>query len=153
VIPEYSECNFCTAPIRDNEFVTIYFNKSICEKCLGAILKSSDLNLSKPKRMMNSNMILAFDLDGTLCSLTENANYHLAEPFLERISYVNELYEQGYYIKIFTARGQYSKTNRTEFTKKQLKEWGVKYHELVFKTAAHFYIDDRAVRPEEFFKQ
>jgi hypothetical protein len=70
---------------------------------------------------------------------------------IERIAVVNKLYDTGYKIKIFTARGQYSGTDRSEFTKKQLAEWGVKYHELVSKTAAHLYIDDLAVRPEEFF--
>lgn len=69
----------------------------------------------------------------------------------ERIAHVNDLYNDGYIIKIFTARGQYSGTDRMEFTKKQLEEWGVKYHELISKTAAHLYIDDLAMRPEEFF--
>ena len=37
-------------------------------------------------------------------------------------------------------------------TEQQLKEWGCKYHDLWFKKhdATH-YIDDKALRPEEFF--
>jgi hypothetical protein len=96
--------------------------------------------------------ILAFDLDGTLCTKTENGDYHLAKPIMNNIAKVNQLYEKGYIIKIYTARGQYSGTNRMDLTARQLVEWGVKYHELLTKTAAHLYIDDLAMRPDEFFR-
>lgn len=100
---------------------------------------------------LESGMILAFDLDGTLCTKTENAQYHLAEPYLDRIAKVNKFYEDGYYIKIYTARGQFTGTDRMELTAQQLNQWGVKFHELLSKTSAHLYIDDLAVRPSEFF--
>ena len=45
-----------------------------------------------------------FDIDGTICTNTFG-KYELAQPFKERISYINDLYEHGNVIKYFTARG------------------------------------------------
>ena len=50
------------------------------------------------------NKTYCFDLDGTLCTNTEG-DYDSAEPFPERIKKVNELYQEGNQILIFTARG------------------------------------------------
>jgi histidinol phosphatase-like enzyme len=100
----------------------------------------------------NDVMIYAFDLDGTLCTETKNQQYHEAEPNIPMIRLVNQLYNEGNTIKIFTARGQFSGEDFTEITEKQLKEWGVKYHSLHWKTAAHIYIDDRAIHPQQFLR-
>lgn len=91
-----------------------------------------------------------FDIDGTLCS-QEKSDYRLAEPNLGRIRRVNELFDQGHVIKLFTARGSKSGIDWAEVTKAQLGEWGIRYHELILgKPHADFYIDDKAIHSEDF---
>ena len=102
-----------------------------------------------------------FDLDGTLCSNT-NGDYLTAQPQLDRIPIVNQLYKEGHTIIILTARGMgRSGNNRAiaesewaEITAGQLKAWGVFYHELhLGKPAGDFYIDDKAIRDKDFFNK
>lgn len=95
-------------------------------------------------------MIYCIDVDGTICSITENQQYHKAEPNPEMIKKINKLYDEGHVIKIATARGQASGLTFEDLTKKQLKYWGVKYHEFHTKPSADFYIDDKAMKPYEF---
>ena len=45
------------------------------------------------------------DIDGTICTTTADGNYEYAEPFVNRIKYFNELYENGHGIHYWTARG------------------------------------------------
>lgn len=104
-------------------------------------------------------MIYVFDIDGTICTKTDG-DYSQAEPLLERIQKVNELYDQGHRIIFLTARGMGRSQNSPflankmffDFTKRQLKEWGVKYHELFLgKPSGDFYIDDKGINDEDFF--
>ena len=91
------------------------------------------------------------DIDGTLCSITKDHKYYLAEPNINMIACVNDLYDAGHYIKIFTARGMTSGIQFTEITKRQLKEWGVKHHELIMnKPSADVYVDDLGYEPTAF---
>ena len=84
-----------------------------------------------------------FDIDGTICTNTYG-EYKKAEPFLENILKVNSLYENGNYIKYFTARGSGTGIDWQDLTKKQLDSWGAKYHELILgKPEGDFYIDDK----------
>ena len=97
--------------------------------------------------------IICFDLDGVICKTSSN-RYHKSKPNLNAIKKVNELYEKGNYIKIFTARymGR-SKENRLiakkkgfQLTRKQLKKWDLKYHELIFgKPSYDLFIDDKSI--------
>ena len=75
----------------------------------------------------------------------------------KNINFVNKLYETGYYIKIFTARFmgrnndniKNAKKQGLVLTKKQLSNWSVKYHKLIFgKPSFDIYIDDKSL----FFK-
>ena len=92
-----------------------------------------------------------FDLDGTLCTNTEG-EYEDAVPFIDRIAKVNELFEEGSNILIYTARGTVTGIDWRKLTEKQLAEWGVKYHELrLGKPFADIYIDDRAMSDGDFF--
>ncbi len=94
-------------------------------------------------------MILAFDLDGTLCKTVGN-DYKNSTPIQYRINRVNELYKTCTII-IFTGRGSSSGINWTKLTKKQLKEWGVKHHRLIMgKPSYDFLIDDKAMNVETF---
>lgn len=94
--------------------------------------------------------IYCFDLDLTLC-LTSGLNYSDAKAIPNRILCVNRLFDQGNYIKIFTARGSETGFDWREVTAEQLRSWGLKYHELILgKPAADFYVDDKAVNSDDF---
>ncbi len=94
-----------------------------------------------------------FDLDGTLCT-NSDGKYELAQPFTDRIDRVNVLFDSGNQIIIFTARGSTTGIDWRVVTEKQLIEWNVKYHQLLFgKPFADFYIDDKAQTDSEFFKK
>jgi len=109
--------------------------------------------------METINMVYVFDIDGTICYNT-GEKYDMAKPYVNRIKRVNELYDQGHTIIFQTARGMgrsgnstaYAYTAFEEKTKKQLREWGVKYHRLFLgKPAGDIYIDDKGVKDEDFF--
>ena len=88
--------------------------------------------------------IYAFDIDGTICTNTYG-EYQKASPFLDRINSINDLYNSGNIIKLFTARGSTTGRNWFELTKTQLSKWGVLYHELILgKPEADYFIDDKA---------
>lgn len=92
-----------------------------------------------------------FDLDETLCK-TNSTDYANSTQIKERIVFVNQLFEMGHYIKIFTARGSETGIDWSKTTKEQLLDWGLQYHELIFgKPAADFYIDDKAQSDKDFF--
>lgn len=96
-------------------------------------------------------MTYAFDLDGTLCSLTDG-DYTLAQPLLDRIKHVNHLHDQGNTILIFTARGSTSKRNFEDVTLEQLEAWGVKYDELIMgKPHYDILVDDKAMNESAYF--
>lgn len=100
-----------------------------------------------------------FDIDGTICSLTEG-NYLSAQPFVSRIRMINELFEQGHFIVYQTARGMGSSGNNVDqakqkwetLTKSQLIEWNAKHHLLFMgKPAGDIYVDDKAISDKDFF--
>ena len=106
-------------------------------------------------------MRYVFDLDGTLCTLT-NGEYDTAKPIVDRIAAVNELYDAGHNITIYTARGMnrhnnYVKMAQAEFgnlTRTQLALWEVKYHELFLgKPSGDVYVDDKGMRDDKFFEK
>jgi FMN phosphatase YigB (HAD superfamily) len=98
-----------------------------------------------------------FDLDNTLCDTKKKENgdwdYLGADPFQDRIDFVNNLYEEGHYIIIETARGCVSKKNWYEKTFNQLINFGLKFHELRtgVKFNADFFVDDKAINSNDFF--
>jgi len=93
-------------------------------------------------------MIYIFDIDGTIADTPEK-QYEKAEPDETMITLVNTLYDLGNKIIIFTARGTSSNTNYRYLTRKQLMEWGVKYHKLFFGKI----ISDKVITPEEFLNE
>ena len=102
-------------------------------------------------------MRYVFDLDGTICTQEKSGEYHLAKPIPEMVKKVNELYDSGDYIIIFTARGMNTYGNEydargayDELTRDWLVDNGVRFHQLLFgKPAADYYVDDKAVLPQE----
>jgi len=102
-------------------------------------------------------MIIYVDIDGTICNEHPdekgNKDYTKAEPYEDRIKYFNELYEKGHTITYWTARGIKSGKNWYDFTKKQIEEWGCKYHDLQVGNKPHFdvYICDKSFNSEAWF--
>lgn len=87
-----------------------------------------------------------FDIDGTLVT-QDGSNYPAARPIQHAVDKVNALYDAGHEIVLMTARGQCSGNDYSEFTKRQMEEFGIKHHKLIMnqKPAADFYIDDKAI--------
>ena len=85
-----------------------------------------------------------FDIDGVIAYLSPDNNYSLAKPNFEIINKINELFNAGNYIVLFTARGSKTGKDWQSVTENQMKEWGVKFNEIRFgKPFADYYIDDR----------
>ena len=79
-------------------------------------------------------MVIYVDIDETICFTPESRDYNLAEPDLAKIKVINRLYDEGNKIVYWTARGRLTKIDWYNVTKKQLKSWGAKYHELDVET-------------------
>ncbi len=101
---------------------------------------------------------IAFDLDDTLCTRSSNEGavekYNTCEPIDSMIKIVNDLYDKGYRIIIYTARGMTSfkgnknkiEENLYSLTLEQLERWNVKFHQLVMgKEHYDILIDDKVV--------
>lgn len=93
------------------------------------------------------------DIDETICEYPNERKYELAQPIPERIAMVNQLYDAGHEIYYWTARGTTTGIDWEELTKKQFKDWGVKYHGLFLKKPQYdLFIDDKTIQSERFFK-
>jgi len=102
--------------------------------------------------------IIAFDLDDVICKRdTDEASvekYKQCKPINNMINIVNECYDQGYEIIIYTARGMKIFDGNKEkiynelydITYNHLIEWGIKFHKLIMgKINYDLLIDDKAV--------
>tara|TARA_A100000164_G_C21653567_1_gene651465 strand:+ start:201 stop:557 length:357 start_codon:yes stop_codon:yes gene_type:complete len=101
--------------------------------------------------MSKKKKIICFDIDNTICK-TVGSNYKNSEPILKNIKFINNLYEQGYTIKFFTARYMgrtndninKAKKRAKKITLNQLKKWKVKFNKIYFgKPSSDLYIDDK----------
>ena len=101
------------------------------------------------------------DIDGTICEQTpQGGDYFKAAPYRDRIEKINRLYDDGNKIIFWTARGMSRfKGNEVDcydefflLTMEQLKDWGVKFHELrLGKPVYDHWIDDKAMSDKDFF--
>lgn len=104
--------------------------------------------------------IIAFDIDDVICHRDKKyepygvKKYNYCLPIQKNIDIINECYDKGFYIKLYTARGmttfggdiQQIEKEILPITKKSLDEWGVKYNELIFgKTHYDIFIDDKNI--------
>ena len=105
-------------------------------------------------------MIYIFDIDGTICS-DSYGNYELAVPMVDRIRKNNKLHDNGNIIIYFTARGMGRTNNNVlkayklfyNFTKEQLDNWGVRYHDLYMgKPTGDIYVDDKGKNVSDFYE-
>jgi hypothetical protein len=97
--------------------------------------------------------IICFDLDNVLCK-TRKSDYIKSKPLKKNIDLVNDLFNSGFYIKIFTARymGR-NNDNRLKAIKQakkiteiQLKKWKINYHKLILgKPSFDIYVDDKSL--------
>lgn len=98
-------------------------------------------------------IIFAIDMDGVLVSSVEKSDYEKVKPIQKTIDIVNHLFRDGHIIKIFTSRGQTTGLDYEELTKKQLKEFGIEYHELIMgKPHFDLYVCDKSVFVSRFIK-
>jgi len=104
-------------------------------------------------------MRYCFDIDGTICDtpVTDKGknDYDNSTPKRFMVETVNRLYDEGHYIILMTARGRGSGMDWSLKTKQQLKDWGLKFHELepmFHKPNADLFIDDKGVNVEDWRK-
>lgn len=94
-----------------------------------------------------------FDIDGVIAQLDENNDYSKSKANTEMITIINKLFDLGNEIILLTARGYVTGIDWKEVTVKQLKDWGLKYHELHFgKPNADYYIDDKMMSMNELIR-
>ena len=116
---------------------------------------------------MSKRKTIAFDLDDVICWRPKGYEdlgpfkYDYCKPIWETINLVNELYDDGNEIVIYTARGmsQYNGdvnkilSNLYCRTIEQLDSWGLKYHSLVMgKIHYDVLIDDKVLNSNRINK-
>ena len=98
-------------------------------------------------------MLIFVDIDNTICTSGDPADYSTAVPIVERILKVNELFDDGNTIVYWTARGTMTGKNWYLVTKNQLERWNAKHHELrLGKPAYDLFIDDKNINSEVYFR-
>jgi hypothetical protein len=95
--------------------------------------------------------VIYVDIDGCICT-NALTDYTKASPYPWRIEKINKLYDEGYIIIYWTARGMTTGKDWKEVTEQQLKSWGAKYTEVrMGKPYYNLFIDDKAINSEFFF--
>ena len=95
-------------------------------------------------------MQIIIDLDGTICKEMRQFSRCLAEPLPDAVEAVNNLYDAGNTIIIYSSRTWVE----YEMTVDWLKRHQVKYHQLFMgKPIGDVWIDDRAIPCDNNWKQ
>lgn len=102
-------------------------------------------------------MVIYVDIDLTIADYevgVDHTDYYKARPIPLNINKINKLFDEGNTIIYWTARSSVSVDRREEYTaltKKQLDEWGCKYHDVQVgnKPAYDLLICDKSKRIEE----
>lgn len=101
------------------------------------------------------------DIDETIAYYDGPRTYDQALPNRDHIKVINDLYDDGHYICMWTARGGSEASKKAgrcyyDFTHQQLTNWGVKFHELstgskgnYLKPPADLVLDDKAMTIEQ----
>lgn len=108
---------------------------------------------------------LVVDIDGTLCDVkSAGQSYSELVPRAPMIAKLREYQARGYRILLYTARNMRTYQGNLGLINKHtapvliewLARWDIPYDELLFgkpwPRSNGFYIDDRAVRPDEFLR-
>ena len=122
--------------------------------------QNQEFHESKRFEADNERVVLV-DIDETICFYVDSRRYNEAEPNAENIAKINKLYDEGWRVIYWTARGGSERSKKFglcyyDFTWKQLEDWGCKFHDLstgskgkYIKPACDLVIDDKAKRIEE----
>jgi capsule biosynthesis phosphatase len=115
--------------------------------------------------MIRREKCIVMDVDGTLCEKkAADQSYDEVAPAAEVISRLREYREAGFYVILSTARNMNTYSGNigliTANTAKTLMAWlekhDVPYDELYvgkpWAGKGGFYVDDKAIRPDEFLK-
>ena len=87
------------------------------------------------------------DIDGVICE--ESKPYKDCEPELKVINKINQLYNNGSRIVLFTSRWKKDRS----ITLKWLRKHKVKFHKLILgKPSGDYYIDDKNLSLRSFLK-
>jgi hypothetical protein len=125
-------------------------------------IEQLDMEFHESKKLSSDDRkVVLVDVDETICFYPGLRQYDMAEPMPENISKINKLYDEGWYVVYWTARGGSQKSISLgrcyyEFTWRQLESWGCKFHDLstgskgkYIKPACDLVVDDKAKRIEE----
>lgn len=106
-----------------------------------------------------------FDIDGTICPIKrKDEKYEELVPFTNIVEKMRELKGEGAKIILFTSRNMNSYNGNIGLINKHtaktllewLETWDIPYDEIIYGKPwpGHkgYYVDDRAIRPEEFLK-
>lgn len=113
--------------------------------------------------MIYKDVTLIFDVDGTICPLKEKGQkYEEIVPDKEMVTKLREYKAKGAKIVLFSSRNMRTyegnlgliNANTAVVMQEWLKRWRIPYDEIYFGKPwvgeRGLYIDDRAVRPDEF---
>ena len=73
--------------------------------------------------------LVLVDIDETIAFYSEKRRYDLAEPNKGNIAKINKLYDEGWRVIYWTARGSVSGVDYYKYTWEQLESWGCKFHD------------------------
>ena len=114
--------------------------------------------------MNYSEYSFVFDIDGTICPIKKkDERYEDLVPFAEVVEKMRVYHEAGAKIVLFTSRNMNSyqgnlgliNKNTARVLTNWLDKWNIPYDEISTESPGRdtrgFYVDDRSVRPDEFF--
>ena len=114
---------------------------------------------------MYKKLKFVFDIDGTLCPVKKkDEKYEDLVPYEDIVHKLREYHDAGAQIILFTSRNMNSYNGQIGIINKVtakillewLDKWNIPYEEIIYGKPwpGHygFYVDDRAVRPDEFLK-
>lgn len=124
------------------------------------IERTPNISSTEVKKRISDNTkynTIVVDIDDTIC-FTKDRKFDSSKPNKKVIKKINELYDKGWTIILYTARGAKSCKTLEERIQKYNKvttEWlkahNVHYHQLLFgKMNADYYVDDKNMSIEQF---
>ena len=115
--------------------------------------------------MVREEKCIVMDVDGTLCPVKRSAEeYEDLEPYADMLDKLREYKREGFYIILYTSRNMRTYggnmgliiANTAKKTMQWLDRHQIPYDEIHFgkpwASRVGFYVDDRAVRPDEFLR-
>lgn len=114
---------------------------------------------------MENRLTIVFDIDGTICPIKKKEEkYDDIAPYSQMVELLKEHHKNGVRIILHTSRNMNSyqgnigmiNANTAKTLLKWLDKWEIPYDEIYYGKPwpgkYGFYVDDRAVRPDEFLQ-